>query len=170
MMADPLLPAVPPGEDADRREGDPYLQFALALPGRFALPAVGVQEVLLVQPEQLTVFPNVPPLVLGAINWRGRLSWVVDLGRRLGAEEPLALGTQDLPVLVVAEPTGMLGLAVSRLGRMLWIQPDLLQTGLSPLPRLQPLLRGFVQPSDRYPEGVMVLDPHALIAPACWAA
>ncbi len=169
-MADLTTTAVTPEDGPDRRTGDPYLHFELTLPGRFALPAVGVQEVQLVQPEQLTPFPNVSPLVLGAINWRGRLVWVVDLGRFLGAADPLPPGRQELPVLVLAEPEGALGLAVTRLGNMLWIPVEALRRDVERVPRLASLLRGFVMPSDRDPRGLLVLDPQALLAPACWAA
>ena len=123
---------------------------------RFALPLEAVREVVVPQPPYARV-PRAPAAVRGAMNLRGRVVAVVELGPLLG-HAPDSLGPGQGHVLVLDRGRRGLGLLVSS---VLGVEP------------LAPPLQGALEP-DRLDRGaadargvaVTVLDAELLEARA----
>ncbi len=101
-----------------------HLRFYLPSGRELALPAVIIREVSEPSPDRITPVPNVSPLLLGTLNIRGQVIWVVDLGQFLGENVPLNTDRAEVPVIAIEEGDMMLGLAVARVAGMYWLKPD----------------------------------------------
>jgi len=131
--------------------GDLYLRFVIPSGDEFALPAVGIGEVLSPGADQLTLVPNSSRLVLGLLTRRGRVIWVVDAGELLGAvvrpqSEPVPLhpSRSELPVIVIEAQDLMVGLAVEQVKGTEWLELD--RQGLSQPPGQPPFQGEWVDP------------------------
>ncbi|MBC6419761.1 MAG: chemotaxis protein CheW [Prochloron sp. SP5CPC1] len=103
--------------------GEPYLRFYLPSGDEFALPATGIREVMQQSPDRITSIPNASPLLLGTINLRGQVIWVVNLGQFLGDPAPLKTERPEIPVIAIVDEETILGLAIDRLSEMDWREP-----------------------------------------------
>jgi purine-binding chemotaxis protein CheW len=98
-----------------------------------ALDAAGVQEVIRV--DSLTRIRNAPEQVAGAINLRGRIVTLLDLGIILGFG-PSTL-TKESRIFIVEDRSEFLGLLVDRVGEVAEMEPD----RVDPLPVNMPAAR-----------------------------
>ncbi len=110
-------------EQLESPVGEPHLRFYLPSGDEFALPATGIREVMQQSPDRITSIPNASPLLLGTINLRGQVIWVVDLGQFLGYPAPLKTERTEIPVIAIEENEKILGLAIERLSEMDWRDP-----------------------------------------------
>jgi len=111
-------------QELENPEGEMHLRFYLPSGRELALPAVIIREVSEPSPDRITPVPNVSPLLLGTLNIRGQVIWVVDLGQFLGENVPLNTDRAEVPVIAIEEGDMMLGLAVARVAGMYWLKPD----------------------------------------------
>ncbi|SRR5579883_1690858 len=124
--------------------GDAYLKFLLDPQTPVVLPMKQVQEVLVLAANRLTPMPNMPPCVIGLMNRRSRVLWVVDLTRMFGMR-PLDLNTQQHSLMIIRPGTIALGIVVHRVEGMVWMTPEQIQTPPSHVaPNLLSYLRGCV--------------------------
>ncbi|APB34567.1 Chemotaxis signal transduction protein [Gloeomargarita lithophora Alchichica-D10] len=156
-----------PAGDSVGVQGELYLRFVLATGEEFVLPAMGVQEVAGMTPDRISAVPNVPPVVMGAYNWRGQVIWVGDLGQFLGMA-PLNTNRAEISVIVVADQGVTCGLAVDRVVGTEFLDPRQLRPPLSP-----DLVQGnfLVQGEWFLGEGLPVmrlLEPKALVDSRLW--
>jgi purine-binding chemotaxis protein CheW len=150
-------------------QGELYLRFVLNSGAEFALPAMGVQEVVGISPERISAVPNVPPVVMGAYNWRGQVIWIGDLGMFLGLS-PLNTNRPELSVIVVSEQGVACGLAIDRVVGAEFLDPRQLRPPLSDEGLMQG--KSLIQGEWSLPDGAVVrlLEPKALVDAHLWSA
>lgn len=79
-----------------------YFQVQLRQSMRVVLPLDSTAEVMSLRAGEICPIPGIPPAVLGVVNQRGRLLWVVELSDLLGVAPPSQwLQSQDKLTLVV---------------------------------------------------------------------
>jgi purine-binding chemotaxis protein CheW len=130
-------------------EADLYLRFLISSRDEFALPAAEIREVLSPSPDQITSVPNTASYFLGLLNLRGRVIWVVDVGRWLHTALvephevlPLNPNRPELSVIAIEGQELLVGLAVEHVLGMEWLELRKLQP-IDPTPALhQGLLQG----------------------------
>jgi twitching motility protein PilI len=106
--------------------GEAYLKFLLDPQTPVVLPMKQVQEVLVLSANRLTPMPNMPACIIGLMNRRSRVLWVVDLTRLLGTPS-LDLNTQQHTLVIVRPGTISLGVVVQQVEGMVWMTPDQIQ-------------------------------------------
>lgn len=149
-------------------EGEPHLRFVLSSGEEFALPAVGIREVMQQEPERITPIPNASPLLLGTINLRGEIIWVADLGQFLGYPNMLNTDRADIPVIAIEDQETILGLAVDKLGAMQWLDLDTIQIPQNIPDHIAPYIQGeWMDENNSY---VRLLDQIAILRSARWVA
>ncbi|GET37375.1 MULTISPECIES: chemotaxis protein CheW [Microseira] len=160
----------PEFQELETPEGELHLRFYVSPEQEFALPATGIKEVLSQPPDRITPIPNASPLLLGTVNFRGRVIWVADLGQFLG--EPTLLNTDrpEIPVIAVEDGDTMLGLAVDQIVGMDWLDADWLQTRNSAPDSMEPFLRGEWVLDAETNQCLRLLDPVKILRSARWAA
>ncbi len=156
-------------QEAESLSGELHLRFFVPSGKEFAIPAIGIREVMAPSPDRITPMPNVSPLLLGTINLRGRVIWVADLGCFLGDTVPLDTDRFELPVIAIEDQEVMLGLAVDRIGSMDWLNPQELQMPINTPDSLTPFSSGEWLVGDDAKECVYLLDPVAILRSARWA-
>lgn len=159
--------ASPP--ETESLDGELHLRFFVPSGQEYAIPAIGIREVMSPIPDRITPMPNVSPLLLGTINLRGRVIWVADLGAFLGDKVPLDTDRFELPVIAIEDQEIMLGLAVDRIGNMDWLNPQTLQIPVNTPDALTPFLSGEWLIGDEAEKNVYLLDPVSILRSARWA-
>ena len=136
----------------------------------FALPAIGIREVISTSPDRITPIPNVSPLLLGTLNVRGRVIWVADLGQFLGDSAPLSTDRSEIHVIAVEDQDTMLGLAVDKIIGMDWLDIDEVQMPTNVPDSMAPFLRGEWMTEGDSNRLLRLLDQIAILRSARWAA
>lgn len=147
-------------------EGELHLRFYISSGEEFALPAIGIREVLEYPPDRINPVPNVSPLILGTINVRGRVLWVGDLGQFLGA--PPFNVMSDVSIIAAEHQGTVLGLAIERIGSMAWLSPQKLVPARSVPDRMAPFVKGEWLLEDG--SSLKLLDQVNIINAPLWAA
>src|SRR5919202_169115 len=88
--------------------GDAYLKFQLAQQTPAVLSMSRAQEVVVLPVSRLTPMPNMPPHVMGLLNRRSRVLWVIDLARMLGLP-PVEINVQHYNVIIISNGTATFG-------------------------------------------------------------
>jgi twitching motility protein PilI len=146
-------------------EGELHLRFYVSSGEEFALPAIGIREVLEYPPDRINPMPNVSPLLLGTINIRGRVVWVGDLGQFLGET---ALSTMsDVSIIAIEEGNTVLGLAIERIGGMAWLSPQQLSAPRSAPDRMASFIKGEWLLEDG--SSLKLLDQVSILNSPQWA-
>ncbi|GAB4457703.1 MAG: chemotaxis protein CheW [Elainellaceae cyanobacterium] len=157
-------------QELDSPEGELHLRFFMTSGDEFALPAVGIKEVIASPPDRITPIPNVSPLLLGTLNVRGRVVWVADLGQFLGDSAPLSTDRSEIYVIAVEDQDTMLGLAVDLINGMDWLPLDDIQVPTSLPDGMAPFIRGEWTIGDTQDRHLRLLDQVAILRSARWAA
>ncbi|XGW00233.1 MAG: chemotaxis protein CheW [Leptolyngbya sp. BL-A-14] len=124
--------------------GEAYLKFLLDPQTPIVLPMKQVQEVLVLSANRLTPMPNMPACIIGLMNRRSRVLWVVDLTRMLGTPA-LDLNTQQHSLVIIRPDNISLGVVVQQVEGMVWMTPDQIQPPPNHVPSsLLTYLRGCV--------------------------
>jgi purine-binding chemotaxis protein CheW len=149
-------------------EGDLYLRFFVESGDEFALPAMGIREVLSLVPSQITPVPNVSPLLMGVLNFRGQVIWVSDIGQFLGSTKLLNTERVEISIIVIESQETMVGLAVEQVKGMDWLNLDaLMPPSISASDSISPFLKGEWQGISDLP--LRLLDPQSILRSARWA-
>jgi twitching motility protein PilI len=150
-------------------EGDLYLRFFVESGEEFALPAMGIREVLALLPDQITPIPNVSPLLMGVLNFRGQVIWVSDIGQFLGSTKLLNTERAELSIIVIESQDTTVGLAVERVKGMEWLSLDtLVPPSSAATDSMFPFLKGEWQGISE--QSLRLLDPSSILRSARWAA
>jgi len=78
-----------------------FFHIELTKSVHIAVPLAQTAEVLTVEASELCPIPGVAPALLGVVNQRGRLLWMVDLEYLLGLEQTNLSKRRRAPALVV---------------------------------------------------------------------
>ncbi|WAL60461.1 chemotaxis protein CheW [Thermocoleostomius sinensis] len=155
---------VPSSKNSSRRtSGDAYLRFELCPQTSAVLFMRYVQEAMILSARRLTPMPNMPPCMLGLMNRRSRVLWVVDLAQMLGLAI-LDTNAQQYSLVLIQVGAVSLGLAVQRVEGIAWIDPNQTQPPIGQvLPSLLPYLRGCaVQQQEHRQDILLMLDAEAI--------
>lgn len=143
-----------------KQAGDPYLKLQIANSVYAVLLMRKIQEVLTLPAAQLTSMPNMPACILGLMNRRSQIYWVVDLAKLLGIE-PLDAGTQQYNVAIARVGSMTLGLAVRKVDSKCWLAPEEIQPSPPHLAaEITSYLQGYVL---RQPQTLLVLDVDSIM-------
>ncbi|MBE9044511.1 chemotaxis protein CheW [Pleurocapsales cyanobacterium LEGE 10410] len=150
-------------------EGELHLRFYLASGEACAFPATGIAEVMQQTPDQIAPIPNASPLLLGTINLRGRVIWVADLGQFLGDSGVLKTDRPAIPVIAIEDREQILGLAISSIGDMDWLNVEQLEIYHPPADKMAPFVQAQWLPESEDSLIVNLLDPAKILRSARWA-
>ncbi|MFB2933940.1 chemotaxis protein CheW [Aerosakkonemataceae cyanobacterium BLCC-F154] len=158
-------------QELESPEGELHLRFYITPTTELALPAIGIREVIEQPPDRITPIPNASPLLLGTLNFRGRVIWVADLGQFLGESTSLNTDRPEIPVIAIEDQDTMLGLAVDQIVGMDWLD---VETGFQ-MPNnapdsMAPFLRGEWVLDSQNNKTLQLLDQVAILRSARWAA
>jgi len=139
--------------------GDTYLKFQLEQYTPAVLSVEYVQEVLIVPVGRLTPMPNMPKYMLGLLNRRNRVLWVIDLAQMLNLSPDANAQQYNMVIIRVGQvPLGLVVQAVKDVSRFM---PDRIQSvqGLA-TSGLATYLRGcIIQPKEIF----LVLNAEAIV-------
>jgi positive phototaxis protein PixI len=148
-----------------------YLQVQLTPDTRAAIPVADsiygkenqsyqLQEVLNLNLDRLTPMPNMPPWVMGLLNQRSRIFWVVDLAEFLGFSA-LDNEEQNQACAIIKSQRISIGFGVQKIGGILRLRSEQIQSPLGTFsPHLEPYLRGCLPLKN---ELLLILDPTTLV-------
>jgi purine-binding chemotaxis protein CheW len=156
-------------QEIEAPEGDLHLRFYVASGTEFVLPAIGIKEVLEYSPDRINAMPNVSSLLLGTINLRGRVIWVGDLGQFLGEPTPVSTDRSDISIIAIEDQGLILGLAISRIGVMTWLNPDHLEIPKALPDSMAPFIKGEWLVDDSN-SSLKLLDQVNILRSARWAS
>lgn len=146
--------------------GTGYLRVSLFDSASVLLPLTQVQEVIALPSHRLSALPNLPAPVLGLMNRRSQVLWLVDLVYLLGIGR-LELDGLTHNVVVLKVGSLSVGFAVKAIEGMISIGPDALvpvppQVPPSALPYLKSCAR-LTANENSSATLLMVLNPDALL-------
>lgn len=124
-----------------------HLQFHFDYQG-VLLPSHQALEVITVPISNITPVPNLSPVVLGLINHRSQVLWVIDLALLIGL--PTAYADSQECSLVILQANGtLLALWVQEIDGILDISPQQIEAAPDYFPpRLMPFLQGCFWHND----------------------
>lgn len=137
-----------------------FLKFRLAPNVVAMLPAVTVQEAIVLATRRVMAMPNMPAALLGLINRRGRVFWVANLVRLLGL--PIYdKHSQQYSLIVVQGRATPLALQVESIDGMVSFPPE----AIHPPPNnvsniILPYLTGCVTHNN---ETIFILDVESIL-------
>ncbi|MDJ0530885.1 MAG: chemotaxis protein CheW [Xenococcaceae cyanobacterium MO_207.B15] len=148
---------------ADNLEQDtskPYVKLALEANKFAVLPMDNAKEVLLVSSQRISPVPNMSNYILGLINQRSHIFWVVDLPYMLGMQ-PIARNQQSYHLAIVRSNNIPLGLVVTEVQGVIHLSHEEIQSPVGTVsPRLVPYLKGCSLQKDQL---FLVLDAEAIV-------
>lgn len=106
--------------------GDSFLKFHLEEQTPAILAMEQVQEVLIIPSRRITAMPNMTQSVLGLLNRRNRVLWVIDLAGLLGLQ-PVGTNAQQYNVVIIQAKQISLGLLVQEVKGVTHFTPDVIQ-------------------------------------------
>lgn len=157
-------------QELENREGELHLRFYVALNQEFALPAIGIREVISVTLDRITPIPNISPLLLGTLNLRGRVIWVADLGQFLGKQTALNTERSEISVIAVEDREMMVGLAVDKIVGMEWLDVEKVQLLTNVPESIAPFLRGEWLLDKHTNQRLRLLNQKAILRSDRWKA
>ncbi len=132
-----------------------------------ALDTETVQEVLVIPSHRLTVMPNMASPVMGLLNHRSRVIWVVDLPQLLGLA-PLNPRSPERHLAILQAGGISLGLAIAEVKGIIRFSPEDIASPLEHhLPaEMTPYLQGCVRQEAATPtqRPLLILDAEAIAA------
>ncbi|MBW4591502.1 MAG: chemotaxis protein CheW [Brasilonema angustatum HA4187-MV1] len=144
------------------------LRFYIPLRQEFALLATDIREVIELSPDRITPIPNTSSLLLGALNLRGRVIWVADLGQFLGQRTTLNTNRSQIPVIAIEQQDTIVGLAVEEIGGMDWLDKKQLRLSTSVPDTMALFLQGEWILGSKKNQCLRLLDHKAILRSARW--
>ncbi|BAC08122.1 chemotaxis protein CheW [Thermosynechococcus vestitus] len=148
----------------DRPQGLPYLRLVVHEQCTALLPMTEIQQVLVLPPQQLTAIPNMPAIVMGLLNVRNRIVWVLDLAHLFNLE-PLDAEMPLVTIALLDTPKGYLGLALKEVRGIARLPEGAIQSPVGTVSAaLVPYLKGCCRLAE---EIFFILDGAAIAERAC---
>lgn len=143
-----------------KNQGDTYLKFQLARQTPAVLSMIQAQEVIVLAPSRLTPMPNMPPYVMGLLNRRSRVLWVIDLSRMLGLPG-VETNVQQYSIVIIGNESATLGLIVVAVEGVIRLTSECIQSPIEQLSSsIVPYLRGCILQEQ---EILLLLDSEAIM-------
>lgn len=158
----------PQAPSSQRTAGNTYIKFRVDHQTSAAIIMQHVQEALILPIRRLTPMPNMASCILGLMNRRSRVMWVLDLSQLLG----LSPEKRDVQLykpqynLVMIQVNGMpLGLWVHQIQGTTWLAPETIHPPVGQVsPSLASFLKGCVlQQQEEQQEMMLILDAEAIV-------
>ncbi|MDZ8109872.1 MAG: chemotaxis protein CheW [Nostoc sp. DedQUE12a] len=144
----------------EKNLADGYLKFQLNQQTAAVLSMKHTQEAILVPVDSVTSMPNMPTCILGLMNWRSRIIWVVDLPRMLNLES-LDYRVRQYSAIVIRVESLLLGLVVQEIKGTIRFVADEIHSPIGQVASsLVPYLCGCVVQEK---EILLVLDSQAIV-------
>lgn len=158
-------------QELKSREGELHLRFYVASSQELALSATGIREVISASLDRITPIPNASHWILGTLNLRGRVIWVVDLGQFLGESTALNTDRLEIPIIAVENQDTIVGLAVDQIVGMDWLDVAGVQMLKNvPTDNMAPFLRGEWLLDEHTHQCLRLLDQVAILRSERWTA
>ncbi|MEI6331207.1 MAG: chemotaxis protein CheW [Pseudanabaena sp. ELA645] len=153
-------------EQSQAIAGLPYLSLRLDHDVTVAVQLKYTRETLELSNERLTQMPNVHPCLMGLIEHRSNVFWVLDLPQLLGFT-PIDSTAINLHIAILQIGGAFLGLGVTRIGRVLrFTEPEIVSPIQLPqlnLPsEIMPFLRGWIAQPQGLTNNLYLLDAEAI--------
>ena len=142
---------------------DTYLKFQLNEFTYAALPVKYLHEVVVVPFESIPSIPNMPACILGLINWRSRIIWVIDLPNMLNLETVSGKSRQHNILVIQIESTALALVVPEIIGTTRLMPNDIESPQEKFSSDLLPYLRGWVLQNQ---EQLLVLNTQAILQSA----
>ncbi|MEM9003827.1 MAG: chemotaxis protein CheW [Cyanobacteria bacterium P01_F01_bin.86] len=135
---------IPLPNRTEKVAGDAYLQFHLGSQSPAVFAMQYIQEVMTLPLQRLTPMPNVPSCLLGLMNHRSHVLWVVDLAYLLELDQ-IDDAARQYNVIVIRVGKVRLGLAVPQINGIVWFEQDKVQSPIGHTSSgLVPYLQGCI--------------------------
>ncbi|MEA5575219.1 chemotaxis protein CheW [Anabaena sp. UHCC 0451] len=139
---------------------DSYLQFQINQQTTAVLSVIHTQEAIILPVESVTSMPNMPTYILGLMNWRSRVIWVIDLPKMFNLEG-LDHHLRQYNIIVLKVESKLLGLVVQEIKGTTKLKPDDIHSPVGQVATsLVPYLCGCVEQKE---EILLVLDAHNIV-------
>jgi positive phototaxis protein PixI len=140
--------------------GDPFLRLRLDDRTSAVIPMQETREAIVLPSSRVTPIPNLPSAILGLIDRRSRLLWLVDLPEMLGLT-PLDRQRNSYDVALIQVKESALALAVEKIDGVTRFPHAEIRSPVGNFnPEFTPYLRGWILQGK---EMILVLDPEAII-------
>ena len=150
-----------PNQNTNKKNlGDTYLKFQFGQQTPAVLSMSRAQEVVVLPVPRLTPMPTMPAYIMGLLNRRSRVLWVIDLAAMLGLPG-VETNVQHYNIVVINNGSASLGLIVQAVEGVVRLTPECIQPPLGQVSSsLVPYLRGC---SLQEQEILLVLDGEAIM-------
>lgn len=140
--------------------GDSYLNLFVNKHTPAVLSMAHAQEMLVVPVSRLTLMPNMPECVLGLLNRRNRVIWVVSLAGLLNLQKPDPIAGQ-YQIVIVRVGQISLGFVVFEVKSVTRFPPDSIQSPLNNVDsELAAYIHGCICPTN---QTLLVLNAEAIV-------
>lgn len=140
--------------------GDSYLKFQLNQQTTAVLSINHTQEAIIIPVESVTAMPNMPACILGLMNWRSRIIWVIDLPKMFNLE-CLDHRLRQYNIIVIKVESLLLGLVVQEIKGTTKLMSDDIHSPVGQVASsLVPYLCGCVEQKE---ETLLVLDAQNIV-------
>ena len=144
----------------EKSSSDSFLKFHLEQQTPCILAMAQVQEVLIIPSRRITPMPNMPECVLGLMNRRNRVLWVIDLALMLSLQ-PLGTNAQQYNLIIIQAKQITLGLLVQEVKGVAHFATKLIQAPTELVTSaLIPYLSGCIVEEQ---EVLLVLSAEAIV-------
>jgi positive phototaxis protein PixI len=93
---------------------DSYLKFQLNQQTGAVLSISHTQEAIVIPVTSVTAIPNMPPCILGLMNWRSHIIWVVDLPKMFNLES-LDYRLRQYNIIIIQIKSMIVGVVVQEI-------------------------------------------------------
>ncbi len=138
--------------------GEGYLQFKLNRSTTAVLLVNFTEEVVVLPLAAITSIPNTSELILGLMNWRNRIIWVVDLPKILGLESQSQM--RQCNIIVIRHEAETIGLMVPEIKGTVRFDSGTIQSAQNQASDIIPYLNGCIADED---ELNLVLNIQAIL-------
>ncbi|MGB3756249.1 MAG: chemotaxis protein CheW [Rivularia sp. (in: cyanobacteria)] len=138
--------------------GEGYLQFKLDRSTTAVLQVNFTEEVVVLPLGAITSIPNTSELIVGLMNWRNRIIWVVDLPKILGLESQSQM--RQCNIIVIRHEAETIGLMVPEIKGTVRFNSGTIQSAQNQASDIIPYLNGCIAEED---ELNLVLNIQAIL-------
>lgn len=142
--------------------GDIYVRFQVEFQTSAVLSMEYVQEVIIVPVDRITPIPNMPECVIGLLNRRNRVLWVIDLAQLLNLQ-PVDTNVQQYHIIIIRVGQVPLALIVQEVKGVTRFMPDCIQSSVAlDASNITPYINGYILEQQ---ETLLVMNAEAIVSP-----